>query len=124
VDQEHKFRLLMRVIEATVSISKYGAWLLGIWITAHYIVEAITVLSGKQTDASVVVNLLLNVKADRWIAYILAGSGIAYGINERRLKRNDIERLTRHTDELERRIDPHRTSSRLRPDGTTRREDT
>jgi hypothetical protein len=63
------------------------------------------------------------MQADRWIAYVVVGSFGAYGWNERRLRRRDIERLTRHTEDLENRIDPKRTSSRLLPDGTTRWED-
>jgi hypothetical protein len=109
--------------DALAPIPKYVAWVAGIWIAGHYIVQAITALSGHQTDASFVVKILLNLQADRWIAYIVGGGGVVYGWNERRLKRKDIERLSRHTEELEKRLDPKRTSSNLLPDGRTRRED-
>jgi hypothetical protein len=95
----------------------------GIGVAGHYIVEAITVLAGHQTDVSFVLKILLNLQADRWMAYMAAASLGAFGWNERRLRRRDIERLTRHTEDLENRIDPKRTSSRLLPDGTTRWED-
>jgi len=123
LDQEYKFRLFMRMIEGAISLGKAAAWVVGIWIAGHYIYQAITVLAGKQTDASFVVNFLLKAQADRWVAFIVAGSGVAYGLNERRLKRRDIERLAKHTSELEKRIDPSRSSSNLLPDGRTRRED-
>lgn len=92
-------------------------------IAGHYILGTANVLAGRQTDASFVVQLLVNVQADRWIAYILAGCSVGYGLNERRLRRNDIKRLTNQTSELESRINPTRTSSGLLPDGTTRGED-
>ncbi len=123
MNQEQKFRLTMRVVDALAPIPKYVAWVAAIWVSGHYIVQAITALSGHQTDASFVVKILLNLQADRWIAYIVGGGGVAYGWNERRLKRKDIKRLSRHTEELERRLDPKRTSSNLLPDGRTRRED-
>ena len=123
MNQEQKFRLAMRVVDALAPVPKYAAWVAAIWIAGHYIVQVITVLSGHQTDASFVVNILLNLQADRWIAYIVGGGGVAYGWNERRLKRQSIDRLSRHTEELEKRLDPKRTSSKLLRDGTTRRED-
>jgi hypothetical protein len=123
LDQDQKFRLATKVIDALTPVPKYVAVVLGLGVAGHYIVQAITVLAGQHTDVSFVVKILLNLQADRWIAYILAGGFGAYGWNERRLRRKDIERLTRHTGELEKRIDPNRTSSQLLPDGRTRWED-
>jgi hypothetical protein len=111
------------VIDALTPVPKYVAVVPGFGVAGHHIVQAITVLAGPHTDVSFVVKILLNLQADRWIAYILAGGFGAYGWNERRLRRKDIERLTRHTGELEKRIDPNRTSSQLLPDGRTRWED-
>ena len=123
VNQEQKFRLAMRVVDALAPLPKYAAWVGAIWIAGHYIVQAVTVLSGHQTDASFVVKILMNLQADRWMAYIAGGGGLVYGWNERRIKRKNIERLSHHTEELEKRLDPQRTSSNLLRDGTTRRED-
>jgi hypothetical protein len=123
LDQDQKFHLVTRAVDALSPVPKYAMVIAGIGVAGHYIVEAITVLAGHETNVSFVLNILLNLQADRWIAYIAAGSLGAYGWNERRLRRRDIERLTRHTEDLENRIDPKRTSSRLLPDGTTRWED-
>jgi hypothetical protein len=123
LDQGQKFHLTTKVVDALAPVPKYAMVVAGIGVAGHYIVQAITVLSGHQTDVSFVLKILLNLQADRWMAYIVAGSLGAYGWNERRLRRRDIERLTRHTEDLENRIDPKRTSSKLLPDGTTRWED-
>jgi hypothetical protein len=123
LDQEQKFHLTTKVIDALAPVPKYAAVVIGIWIAGHYIVEAISLLAGQRTDVSLAVKILMNLQADRWMAYLVADGAGAYGWNERRLRRKDIERLTRHTEELEKRIDPNRTSSRLLPDGRTRWED-
>ena len=80
-------------------------------------------LARKQTDASLVVKMMLGLSADRWIAYAVGVAGTAFGLKERRLKRRDIKRLSRRTNDLESRLDPNRTSSELLPDGRTREDD-
>jgi hypothetical protein len=67
--------------------------------------------------------MMLGLSADRWIAYAVGGVGTAFGLNERRLKRRDIKRLSRRTNDLESRLDRNRTSSELLPDGRTREDD-
>jgi hypothetical protein len=80
-------------------------------------------LSGEQTSASIVFRAALDMRADQYIAYILGGGGVVYGIRERRLRRKTTERLSERTASLEKRIDPNRTSSGLPSTGDTRLED-
>ena len=123
MDQEHKSRIILHSIEAGLTFSRYVAWLAGIWVAGHFLVEAIGLLAGRQTDASFVLKLIWNLSADRWIAYLVGVLGASFGLNERRLKRRNIERLTKAKTELEERLDKNRTSSGLNPDGSTRDED-
>jgi hypothetical protein len=92
-------------------------------VAGYYIRDIVRDLARKQTDASLVVKMMLGLSADRWIAYAVGVAGTAFGLKERRLKRRDIKRLSRRTNDLESRLDPNRTSSELLPDGRTREDD-
>lgn len=58
-----------------------------------------------------------------WVAYLFAGGGLAYGGAQKRLRRRDNERFGKQIGDLERTIDPGRTSSSITPRGETRKED-
>lgn len=123
LDQEHRFRIALKLIESGVSVARYAAWVAAVAIAGYYIRDILHDLAGKQTDASFVVKMILGLSADRWIAYAVGAAGTAFGWNERRLKRRDIKRLSQRTTDLEMRLDPERTSSELLPDGRTREDD-
>jgi len=76
-------------------------------------------LAGRQTAASFGLALFADVKPDEIIAWLMAFVGWFFGINAQRLRRNTTERLTNRIQELERRIDPNRTTSGLTPRGRT-----
>jgi hypothetical protein len=76
-------------------------------------------LAGKTTLAEIGVKVLGNLTVSRAIISLLAGSGWAYGLGQRRLRRRNIERLGTAKNELERRLDKKRTSSNLTSKGTT-----
>jgi hypothetical protein len=90
---------------------------------AYMVFRSVNVLAGKTTFADLGVNFIGNVKVNEALAWLLAVLFAGYGLNERRLRRKHIERTAPQIHELESRIDPNRTSSRLTPRGTTRRED-
>lgn len=69
--------------------------------------------------ADIGVRFLGNFAVNTALAWVLAGGGIAYGIGQRRLRRNTVERMSQRTAELEERIDRKRTSSRLTKRGET-----
>jgi hypothetical protein len=79
--------------------------------------------AGRDTAATFSLSVITKLQADRWFAYLFGAGGVGYGLVERRLRRRNIKRLTKHTEELEKRIDPERTSSGLTPEGKTRPED-
>jgi hypothetical protein len=123
LDEEHRFRVTIKLIESCVTVAGYLAWVAAVAVAGYYIRDIVRDLAGKQTDASLVVKMMLGLSADRWIAYAVGAAGTAFGWNERRLKRRDIKRLSRRTTDLESRLDPDRTSSELLPDGRTREDD-
>jgi hypothetical protein len=84
----------------------------GIYRTAHE-------LAGKNTLASLGIGLLSDAKPDEIISYAAAIVGWIFGVTAQRLRRNTTERLTTRIQELEKQIDPNRTSS-----GLTRRGET
>jgi hypothetical protein len=54
---------------------------------------------------------------------ILIAGAIAYGKYQAKLRRDDVERLSRYKEDYERLVDPKRSSSRLTARGDTRPED-
>jgi len=80
-------------------------------------------LAGQTTFAQIGMSFIGDIRVSDAVAYVFGGSGFFYGLNERRLRHKKTERLAAHAQELEKIIDPKRTSSGLTPKGTTRPED-
>ena len=85
---------------------------------SYWIYRSVAVLAGQSTAADIGIRVVGNVKVSDGIITLLAGSGWAYGLGQRSLRRRHIERLTSHKNDLERIIDPNRTSSNLTSRGT------
>lgn len=90
-----------------------------IWI-ARYGYLSIMALAGRQTFADVALNFLANLKVSQGICYLVTLGSILYGLGQRQLRRRNIRRLAHDKNELERILDPKRTSSNLTDKGTTR----
>lgn len=116
-------RLSIRIVDliglAISYIVPWGTLLL----ISKWGVEAVTALAGKHTIADIGLKMIVNMQIGEAVAYIFGAGGIGYGIVERRLRRNTIERLGTRNRNLETLIDPARTSSGLTTRGTTRPED-
>lgn len=123
LDDDTRFRLISQTIDGFIRVVRTVFIVGGVIWVASYAKDAFIAFAGKHTDANLAFNVLANLHADRWFAYLFGVGGAGYGLVERRLKRRTIERLTARTEELELRLDPARTSSQLTPEGTTRRED-
>jgi hypothetical protein len=95
------------------------AGLVGIVYVVYLIVDS---LSGKQTMANIGVSFLADVKISTALSYLAGGSGVAYGWNQSRLRKSAVERLSGRIKELEKAIDPKRTSSGLTGRGETHPE--
>lgn len=90
-----------------------------VYLLAH----AIESLAGKQTDASILVNLLGKLEISVLLSWAVGGAGLMYGRSQNRLRKRTIERLHGRIKDLESEIDPGRTSSKLTPRGETNPED-
>ena len=88
---------------------------------AYMAEQSVGLLAGKSTDATL--NFLGDLNVSVTLAWTVAVSAIAYGWWQRKLRRDNIQRLEGGKAELEAVIDPRRTSSRLTPRGDTRPED-
>lgn len=100
-------------------IIRYGVF----GFLGYCIYLSIDSLSGKNTSANIAVNFLSDVRVSQALAWILCGGGVSYGLKQKNLRKKTIERLQNRITTLERKLDSHRTSSKLTTQGETRPED-
>lgn len=84
---------------------------------------AIDALAGKETVAAFLVSVLKDGGTSKTLAWVWALAASAWAFIEKRLRKRHIERFGTQIPNLERRIDPKRTSSHLLPDGDTNPDD-
>ncbi len=123
MNEDRRFRLISRGIDGLVMLGKTGFIVLAVIGLGRYARDVLVAFAGKETAANLALSLIVNLQADRWFAYLVGAMGVGYGAVERHLRRRNIRRLTAHTAQLEKRLNPARTSSGLTPEGKTRRED-
>jgi hypothetical protein len=106
-----------------LALIKYGTIGFCVWALA----PAFQAFAGKTTLANFGISLIADLKANSVFSHIVTGifglGGAAYGLRERAHKRKEINRLGNRVVQLEKRLDPNRTSSGLTLDGTSRPED-
>jgi len=90
---------------------------------AYMAKEAIVALAGQQTNARILVDFLASVSVNVAVAWGLAAGGVAYGYRERKLRKRAVHHLTGRKADLERKLDPGRSSSGLTKTGDTSPED-
>jgi hypothetical protein len=87
----------------------------------YFVTGSVDRLAGKFTYADIGIKFISDFKVT--IAYTLTSAATAWALLERKLKGDTIKRLSARVTELEKRLDPGRSSSRLTERGTTRPED-
>lgn len=118
-----KFAVQLQLLDILATVVQLGIpWGAACFI-AYMGFLSIDALAGKVTFAELGARFIGDVRINEALAWFLSGAFGWYGLNERRLRRKHIERIAPQINELESRLDPKRTSSRLTPHGTTRRED-
>jgi len=85
--------------------------------------QSINAMAGKQTAASILISLFGNLTVSQSLAYILGAGGVIYGLSERKLRQGTVKRLQKRNQDLEGRLDPGRTSSKLTETGETHPRD-
>jgi hypothetical protein len=123
LNEDRRYRLISRGIDGFVTLTRAAFLAVAVVLVARYGRDVLVAFAGQQTSANLAFELLVNLQADRWLAYLVGVAGVSYGASERHLRRRNIKRLTERTEELEKRLHPGRTSSGLTPEGKTRRED-
>ncbi len=89
----------------------------------HELRVAIEALAGYSTSLKVAMNLEVNRNLVDAAAIVFGGGGIAYGLRERKLKRDKTQSMASRITQLELGYDPKRSSSGLLPDGRTNPSD-
>jgi membrane protein implicated in regulation of membrane protease activity len=109
-------------------VRRHGNFIAGCVLAGFCVYEAADVLkayAGKHSDVQLNfwLSLMANVKAEFVVSMTVSGLSIGLYLRERSKHRETRERLTRRVTELELKIDPNRTSSRLTSKGLTRKDD-
>lgn len=95
----------------------------GAVLVAFFFYKSVSSLAGRYTFSQIGVGFLGDFRISDGVAYIFGAGGVGYGVKQTQLRRNNVERTAGRIAELEKQLDPARSSSRLTPRGTTRPED-
>jgi hypothetical protein len=120
---ELRYRLQCRIVDMIGSIFHVVVPWAGAALVALFFYKAVASLAGQYTFAQVGLSFLGDFKISDAVAYLFGGGGVAYGLNRKKLQGDNLERTAKRIAELEKQIDPKRSSSRLTPRGLTRPED-
>ena len=90
-------------------------------LVARYGYLSVTALAGHVTvaDIGVGLSILRDTKVSTILCMTFGVLGTAYGLLERNLRKSKVERLASRIHDLERQIDPQRSTSGLTPRGDT-----
>lgn len=123
LNAESQFLRRSRAVEAVTSVLNNLVRWAGAVLIARYGYLSISELAGQTTFADIGVNILSDLRVSQAVAWLLGGGGVAYGLQQRKLRRDTVERLQGRISSFEKALDPGRTSSQLTPRGETRPED-
>lgn len=111
--------LWSRLIDLASASVRYAMYC----VVAYFTFRSITVLAGKQTDASFIVKLLMSKDNDYGIPWIVAVVSVVWGVGQTVLRRRKTQYFQSRITELEKRLDPNRSSSGLTVTGVTNPRD-
>ena len=121
-----KFELYQLIYRTLTSLFRWG----GLAVIFYWIYRSVDAVTGQTTyaDIDIAFNALANLRSSLALGAVavlisLAFLGVWYGILQRNLRRKTVERLQKRVKELEKQMDPNRTSSELTTRGETRPED-
>ena len=95
----------------------------GVIVCLYFLSLMVDSLAGKTTATDIALKAITDLKLDRGILYLLTGGTTLWAIRERRLRKGNTKHRAAYTKELEKHIDPNRTSSNLTETGDTHPED-
>ncbi|HEY6351133.1 MAG TPA: hypothetical protein VI636_17145 [Candidatus Angelobacter sp.] len=112
-----RFRRLDIVADAVRLLIPWGSAVAIVGLLAFMVSR----LAGKMTLAQIGMSFFGDIRVSQAVAYMFGILGGGYGLLERRLRHRKTKNMAGHMAELEKKIDPGRTSSGLDPKGTTRK---
>jgi hypothetical protein len=127
--QSHEYR--MKRMEVYVHFGDIVARLLGVAIRYISVLGALYLcidsigrnFAGQETGIEFILHFLGNVYVSHTISFTISVSAIFYAWRQKQLKNTTVEKLHRRIKDLERRMDPNRSSSTLTARGETNPED-
>lgn len=124
-DREARYLRRFSRSESLASVGRAGFKWGGLAYIALQAKQSIEALAGESTLADIGVQLDVgaNLPLSTLIAWAVALIAVGYGLKQRELRRDSVERLQTRIQDLEKGRDPRRSSSGLTPRGTTRPED-
>jgi hypothetical protein len=117
--ERERLHLVARIFDLTKDLIR--ALLLG-WIFWTIYLD-VRELAGKQTDASFFFKYFVSKENDYALPWLVAVVTIAWALLERRFRKHKTQQLTARLQEMERRLDPKRSTSGLMPTGDTNPKD-
>lgn len=107
-------------------VSRAVPWI-GIVAISYIWADAIKFLAGQETIADISVKIVENLTVKitqtqyvvEYVEYAVIVLAVLYGLRQRKLRRDVIEKMEGRVRELEQRVDPNRSSSNLTSRGDT-----
>lgn len=128
-EQQPSAHAIVTAIHSAASVvTNLIRWGFGFLIVRE-VYRIVAALAGESTFADIGIEIdvlgatLGQTPVSHGIAFLLAVVGLMYGLRQAKLRRDTVERLQGRIRELERGLDPNRTSSGITPRGTTQPED-
>jgi hypothetical protein len=115
LDYQLSIKRLDTVTDLGTALIKWAA----VFGIAYMLYRCVAVMAGTNTFADIGVRILGNLTVSKGIITLLTGSGWAYGLAQRSLRRRNIQRTVPLKNELEKQLDENRSSSNLTGKGTT-----
>lgn len=115
----NRYHIGNTIAAVLTSFFKYGSYA----VIAYFAYASIDSLSGKVTWAKIFVQIVDDLSTIHKLSIGFGLLGVLYGWWQRHLRKNTIERFAPRTKELEQKIDPKRSSSKLTERGETQPED-
>jgi hypothetical protein len=117
--ERERVLLVARIFDLLKDVIRAGILVWGGWIIYLCVKE----LAGKSTDASFAFAYFVSNDNDYGLPWFFAFAAIVWALLERRFRMKKTQELTIRTQELEKRLDPTRTSSGLAATGETHPRD-
>lgn len=114
-----RFRASEGIASVLNNLIRWGAFCFIAW--CGY--QSVAALAGETTAANIGVAVMGDFRISEALAWLLGASGVGYGVSQRKVRKDTVERLQGRNQQLEQGRDPRRTSSKLTPRGDTRPED-